>query len=76
MDLIALSASELSRQIAGRKLAPSEVMAAYLRQIAAVNGGLNAIVSLRDPDDLMAEARAAADGSIVAGTEDAEFFKA
>ncbi len=61
MDLIALSASELSRQIAGRKLAPSEVMAAYLRQIAAVNGGLNAIVSLRDPDDLMAEARAADD---------------
>lgn len=61
MDLIALSASELSRQIAARKLAPSEVMAAHLRQIAAVNGGLNAIVSLRDPDDLMAEARAADD---------------
>jgi amidase len=61
LDLIALSASELSRQIAARKLAPSEVMAAYLRQIAAVNNGLNAIVSLRDPDDLMAEARAADD---------------
>ena len=47
--------------IAARKLAPSEVMTAYLARIAAVNPGVNAIVSLRDPDDLMAEARLADD---------------
>jgi len=52
------SATELSRAIHARKIAPSEVMAAWLAQVAAVNGGINAIVSLRDPDQLMAEARA------------------
>lgn len=51
------SASELSRAIHARKVAPSEVMSAWLAQIQAVNGTVNAIVSLRDPDDLMAEAR-------------------
>ncbi|MEO0864182.1 MAG: amidase family protein, partial [Pseudomonadota bacterium] len=34
-------------------------MRATLDRIAAVNGTVNAIVSLRDPDALMAEARAA-----------------
>ncbi len=52
------SATRLSRAIHARDLAPSEVMAAWLAQVAAVNPGLNAIVSLRDPDALMAEARA------------------
>jgi amidase len=52
------SATELSRAIHARKLAPSEVMAAWLAQLQAVNGPLNAIVSLRDPEALMAEARA------------------
>jgi amidase len=47
--------------IAARKVAPSEVMAAFLDRIATVNPGLNAIVSLRDPAALMAEARAADD---------------
>ena len=61
MDLCQLSASDLARQIAGRKLAPSEVMAACLSRIAALNPAINAIVSLRDPDRLMAEARAADD---------------
>lgn len=61
MDLWQLSASDLARLIAGRKVAPSEVMAAYLARIAAVNPGVNAIVSLRDGDALMAEARAADD---------------
>jgi amidase len=56
-----LSASDLARMIAARKVAPSEVMAAYLARIDAVNPGLNAIVSLRDPDALMAAARAADD---------------
>ena len=61
MDLTTLSASALSRLIAARQVAPSEVMAAHLARIAAVNPAINAVVSLRDPDALMAEARAADD---------------
>ncbi|MBL9054433.1 MAG: amidase [Tabrizicola sp.] len=51
------SATELSSAIHSRKVAPSEVMAAWLAQVQAVNGAVNALVSLRDPDALMAEAR-------------------
>jgi amidase len=61
MELWQLSASDLSRMIAARTVAPSEVMAAFLARIAAVNPALNAVVSLRDADVLMAEARAADD---------------
>ncbi len=60
-ELTDWSASDLSRAIAARRLAPSEVMAAHLDRIAAVNGAVNAVISLRDPDALMAEARAADD---------------
>lgn len=63
MDLTDLSASDLSRMIAARKVAPSEVMAAHLSRIERVNPGINALVSLRDPDDLMAEARLADDAA-------------
>ncbi len=56
-----MPAADLSRAIASREVAPSEAMAAFLARIAAINPGINAIVSLRDPDDLMAEARAADD---------------
>ena len=59
MRLTDLSASDLSRLIAARQVAPSEVMAHHLARIAAVNPSLNAIISLRDPDDLLREARAA-----------------
>jgi amidase len=52
------SATELSRAIHVREVAPSEVMAVWLAQVGRVNGSLNAVVSLRDPDQLMAEARA------------------
>ena len=52
------SATELSQAIHARQVAPSEVMALWLAQVAAVNGPVNALVSLRDPDALMAEARA------------------
>jgi amidase len=58
LDLISRSASELSRLIAARQVAPSEVVAAHLARIAAVNGRVNAVVSLRDPDAVMADARA------------------
>lgn len=60
-DLTDLCASDLARLIAARKVAPSEVMAAHLARIAARNPGINAIVSLRDPEALMAEARLADD---------------
>ncbi len=61
MDLWDWSASDLSRAIAARQVAPSEVMATVLARIAALNPSINAIVSLRDPDGLMAEARRADD---------------
>ena len=59
MSLCDQSASDLSRMIAARQIAPSEVMADHLARIAAVNPSLNAIISRRDPDDLMRDARAA-----------------
>jgi amidase len=52
------SATELSCSIHARKVAPSEVMDAWLTQVGAVNGPVNALVSLRDPEALLAEARA------------------
>lgn len=57
------SATELSRAIHARRVAPSEIMAVWLAEVAEVNPAVNAIVSLRDPDDLMAEARALDDGA-------------
>lgn len=45
--------------IAGKQVSCVEVMTEALARIAAVNGDINAIVSLRDPDDLMQDARAA-----------------
>ncbi|QYK43227.1 MAG: amidase [Paracoccaceae bacterium] len=57
MDLTDLSASELSRRIAARTVAPSEVAAAFLARIAKVNPTINAVVSQRDPETVMAEAR-------------------
>ncbi|MDX5403189.1 MAG: amidase, partial [Rhodobacterales bacterium] len=57
-DLLEWTATDLSSAIHARKIAPSEVMAAWLAQVGAVNDEINAIVSQRDPDALMAEARA------------------
>ena len=61
MRLVEHSASDLSRMIATRKVAPSEVMSDHLARVNAVNGQLNAIISQRDPDDLMREALLADD---------------
>ena len=61
MSLTDHSASDLSRMIAARQVAPSEVMAAHLDRIAAVNGAVNAVISLRDREELLAEARLADD---------------
>ncbi len=52
------SATELSRAIHRRQVAPSEVMALWIARVHAVNPAVNAVVSLRDPGVLMAEARA------------------
>jgi amidase len=57
-EMLEWSASELSAAIHARKVAPSEVMAAHLAQVEAANGSVNALVSRRDPEALMAEARA------------------
>ena len=59
MDLMEQSASTLSRLIARRELSPVELMQAHLARVAAANGAVNAVVSPRDPDVLLAEARAA-----------------
>ena len=47
----------LSRQIHEKNISCTEVMAAYLKQISAVNPSVNAIVALQEEDALMAQAR-------------------
>jgi amidase len=60
------TAAELSRLIAERQMSCAELMAATLDRIDAVNPRINAIVSLRDRDVLMAEA-AERDGELARG---------
>lgn len=55
--LVGHSALELSALIHRREVSCVEVMSAHLAQIERYNPMLNAIVALRDPDDLLAEAR-------------------
>lgn len=55
--LVDHSALELSELIHRREVSCVEVMSAHLAQIERYNPVLNAIVALRDPDDLLAEAR-------------------
>ena len=64
MDLTRISATDLLKQLASRQVSASDVMRASLDRIATVNGEVNAIVALRDSDDLMAEAKACDDGPI------------
>ncbi|MBF9029806.1 amidase [Rhodobacterales bacterium HKCCE3408] len=58
-DILNLGACALSARIASGDLSPVDLMQATLARIQAVNPDLNAIVSLRDPDVLLAEAKAA-----------------
>jgi len=58
MDLTELSASALARAIGAREVSCRELMHATLARIAAVNPIHNAIVSLRDGDELLREADA------------------
>jgi aspartyl-tRNA(Asn)/glutamyl-tRNA(Gln) amidotransferase subunit A len=57
-ELWRISAVQLSRMIASRKVKPSEVMDAVLKRIEEVNPKINAFCTLV-PDSAMAEARAA-----------------
>ena len=59
MELIDKDAGAILAAMRSGEVTCQEVMAATLARIAAVNGEVNAIVSLRDPDELMREARAA-----------------
>ena len=58
MNITALSASALSKAIRSRQVSCREVMQATLARVAAVNPVHNAIVSLRNGDELLREADA------------------
>lgn len=58
-DLCFEDALTLSTMLARKELSAAELMEACLARLDAVNGDLNAVVSLRDGDALLAEARAA-----------------
>lgn len=59
MDILDVDALALSQAIEAKELSAVELMQATLARIEAVNGDVNAVVSLRDGDDLLAEAKAA-----------------
>ena len=56
-DVLASTATDLSRRIAAREISCVELMRSSLARIEALNPQFNAIVSLRDADSLLAEAR-------------------
>ncbi|RBI87119.1 amidase [Rhodosalinus halophilus] len=58
-DPLALDAVDLSEALARGALSAEELMQATLARIEAENPRVNAIVALRDAEDLLAEARAA-----------------
>ncbi|WP_271409046.1 amidase [Pseudomonas sp. Q1-7] len=55
-EIVALDALPLSEAIRSRQLSCREVMLAYLEQIERYNPEVNALVSLRPAEDLLAEA--------------------
>ena len=58
-DVLFKSASDLAAMIARKELSALELMQASLDRIEAVNGSVNAVVSLRDRDACLADAREA-----------------
>jgi aspartyl-tRNA(Asn)/glutamyl-tRNA(Gln) amidotransferase subunit A len=58
-DPLELTLTELSSAIHSRRLSPVELMAATLARIDATHERLNAVVTRRDEEGLMADARAA-----------------
>ncbi len=55
-DLVMMDATSLSRAIHARRASCHEVMSAYLDHIGSLNGSVNAIVALRDREELLREA--------------------
>ncbi|CAN7615102.1 amidase [Mesorhizobium sp. LjNodule214] len=72
-DICRMSAVELADRIRRRQLSVREVVAAFLDRIEAVNPRVNAIVSLRDPADILAEADSA-DAHVARGGEAGSLF--
>ena len=64
--LVFRSARELAAEVASRAVSAVDVMRAFLAQIARVNHQVNAIVTLRPAEELLAEAEAA-DRKLAAG---------
>jgi len=64
--LVFRPARELAAELASREISAVEVMRAFLAQIERINPRVNAIVTLRPADELLAEA-ATADRKLVAG---------
>ena len=58
MSIVELDAIALSRAIHARQVSCHEVMQAYLAQIERFNPRVNALVSLRSQEEVLAEARA------------------
>lgn len=56
MSVVELDAIELSRAIHARQVSCHEVMQAYLAQVERFNPAVNALVSLRSDEDVLAEA--------------------
>ncbi len=59
MEIWQRRATQLAQDLSAGTVSVREVMEATLARIEAVNGPVNAIVSLRDPDAILAEADAA-----------------
>ncbi|ANT53589.1 amidase [Mesorhizobium amorphae] len=72
-EICRLSAVELADRIRRRQLSVREVVAAFLDRIEAVNPQVNAIVSLRERSDILAEA-ATADAHLAGGGEAGTLF--
>ena len=70
-DIVMMDALALSRAIHAKQVSCVEVMNAYLDHIDALNPIVNAIVSLQDRGDLIAQAKARDDelgrGEVAAG---------
>ncbi|MFI5317545.1 MAG: amidase [Myxococcota bacterium] len=62
-----MSAVALAAAIRERRVSCVEVLTATLDQVARLNPGVNALVALREPDELIAEARAL-DGDLARGS--------
>jgi amidase len=64
MSVLNQSAIKLTDELRTGKLSAQDLMRATLDRINTVNGTLNAIVSMRDADSLMADARACDQGDV------------